>query len=57
MFFTVLGIILLALAFGYIGIVQYFSNRTDKKHARQIKILQNDNTHLWVEIERLKKRV
>ena len=56
MFFTIFGIIL-AIDFVIIGIVQYFSNRADKKHARQIKILQNDNTHLWEEIERLKKRV
>ena len=55
MFLTILGVILLALDFIIIGIVQYFSNKADKKQARQIKILQNDNKHLWIEIERLKK--
>jgi len=57
MFLTILGVILLALDFVIIGIVQYFSTKADKKHARQIKILQNDNKHLWEEVERIKKRV
>ena len=57
MFLTILGAILLILNFIIIGIVQYVSNKADKKHARQIAILQNDNRHLWKEIKRMNKHV
>lgn len=57
MLFTIIGIIFLIIDLLIIGVVQYFSSKTDKKHDRQIKILQNDNKHVWEEIERINERV